>query len=151
MPLANPLPSNLSNSNIEHSNLNPSVSIPASPTVHQETEPLRRDVDHNGTASLSSRLQDQVVQTIVANSSDAVGLLFRAANSSDSEGSDDVGDEETQHATGPRHSTAAGDMMSPSLDIHESIPTDILELWNQHRFVRQGWFTAREAVAYVHA
>ncbi|KAJ9602635.1 hypothetical protein H2200_012828 [Cladophialophora chaetospira] len=149
--LNNPLPRNIPNSNLEDNNLDPLVSKPASTALRSEREPLRQYVGQTEAVSLPDHLQDQVVQTVVASSSDAVGLLFRAAGSSDSEGSDGLANEETQNGTGIRHSMTASNTMSPSLNIRESVPADILELWNQHRFVRQGWFTAREAVAYVQA
>ena len=94
---------------------------------------------------LTDRLQDQVIQTVVASSSDAVGLLFRAAGSSESEVSDDG-----EIDTGPAQSTATN-VLSPSLNTHEAVSSDVLELWSRHRFVRQGWFTAREGEAYVQA
>ncbi|KAL2393364.1 Transcription factor hmgR [Exophiala dermatitidis] len=102
---------------------------------------------HSESTSLTDNLQDQVVQTVVASSSDAVGLLFRAAGSSDSESLDDS-ENHGGIETGPAQSMSTG-ILSPSLNTREHVPPDILELWSQHRFVRQGWFTAREAVAYV--
>lgn len=91
------------------------------------------------------------MQTVVASSSDAVGLLFGAANSSDSEGSDGAGDEPPSYGSVPKQSISGSSAFSPSLNTREPVSADVLELWNQHRFVRQGWFTAREAVAYTDA
>jgi hypothetical protein len=105
---------------------------------------------HNqGTESSSLRdsLGDQVVQTVVASSSDAVGLLFRAAECSDSDGFDAAANQD-DNAFAPDQSVCTN-IMSPSLNIREPVASEILELWDQHRFVRQGWFTAREAIAYL--
>lgn len=88
--------------------------------------------------------QDQVVRTVVASSSDAVGLLFRAAEDSDSEGSDSANQRDSDHPT-------VSSVFSHSLHTREPVSAEVLDLWNQHRFVRQGWFTAREAVAYIEA
>lgn len=85
----------------------------------------------------SGELRDTVVQEVVANPTEAIGLLFRVA-------------EDTQDQTQP-HDTALVqfDGLTPALLGLESVSQQILELWSQHRFVRQGWFTEREAIAYV--
>jgi hypothetical protein len=111
---------------------------------------VEQNVQLRSPALNTGRLHDQVVQTVVASSSDAVGLLFRAANATDSEGSGEA-DDQNAPEIGFQSSTTATDIQSPSLNIREPVSADLLDLWNQHRFVRQGWFTAREAVSYVHA
>lgn len=129
----------------------------ASDDFEQDPSPLNyphgRISIHNAThtdgASLADQLQDQVVRTVVASSSDAVGLRFRAAGSPDSEGRDEIVNQ-AGIETGSAQSISTG-ILSPSLNTREHVPQEILDLWNQHRFVRQGWFTAREAVAYVDA
>lgn len=98
-------------------------------------------------SSLRDNLGDQVVQTVVASSSDAVGLLFRAADCSDSDGFESAANQD-DNALAPEQSVCTSNM-SPRLNIREPVASEILELWEQHRFVRQGWFTAREAIAYL--
>jgi hypothetical protein len=86
----------------------------------------------------------------VASSSDAVGLLFRAANATESEESEEAENHDTSDI-GPQHSATGIEMASPCLSTDDPVSADVMALWTQHRFVRQGWFTAREAAAYVHA
>ncbi|KAK5947786.1 hypothetical protein OHC33_011181 [Knufia fluminis] len=91
---------------------------------------------------MSANLQNDVLNTFVTNSSDAIGLLFRAAEQNDS----DSTDEQTppEHACRDEVQGSVSSMPSPGLASDETIA-----LWEQHRFVRQGWFTAREAVSYL--
>lgn len=114
------------------------------PAVHQgDASALREE-----SLSRADDLQDHVVQTVVASSSDAVGLLFRAAECSDSEGNDSAGNRDVRVLQAPSVCTS---ILSPGLNTSEPVAAEIVELWNQHRFVRQGWFTAREAIAYLQA
>ncbi|KIX05976.1 uncharacterized protein Z518_03950 [Rhinocladiella mackenziei CBS 650.93] len=135
---------------------NPQNGVPITPQQNaalQNQNPGERpppaNIECTESSSLTDNLQDQVVQTVVASSSDAVGLLFRAANCTDSEGSVDA-ENQDPHETSPGQSTSTG-ILCPGLNTREPASPEVLELWNQHRFVRQGWFTAREAVAYVQA
>jgi len=87
-------------------------------------------------------LQSDVLQTVVTSSRDAVGLLFRAAEQNDSDSSD----EHTARDDLARENVLGSvcSMPSPALASNET-----LSLWQQHRFVRQGWFTSLEAVSYI--
>ncbi|KAK4945163.1 hypothetical protein LTR10_015589 [Elasticomyces elasticus] len=114
-----------------------------------EETPLSQGFGRPDAASLTDALQDEVVQTVVASSSDAVGLLFGAAGSLDSEGSDEMENQDANDVDAGQ--SIAGNILCPRLNIPERFLPDILDLWNQHRFVRQGWFTALEAAAYVNA
>lgn len=111
--------------------------------------PPSQDLGRPEATPLTDALQDQVVQTVVASSSDAVGLLFGAAGSSDSESSDELGNKDDNDVAAGQ--STIDNILCPRLNVHEPVSPDILDLWNQHRFVRQGWFTALEAAAYVNA
>lgn len=90
-----------------------------------------------------------MVQAVVNNPSDAVGLLFRTAGGVETEDHPHSGG---QTAAPEDHGQELSPgSLTPSLPIHETVPQQILELWSQHRFVRQGWFTEREAIGYVRA
>lgn len=113
-----------------------------------ETPPSQGFERRDGTP-INHALQDQVVQTVVASSSDAVGLLFGAAGCSDSEGADEMGNKDDNDVDAGQWIN--GNILCPRLNVREPVSSDVLDLWNQHRFVRQGWFTALEGAAYVNA
>lgn len=77
-----------------------------------------------------------------------MNLLFNVAEQSDSDELDGQ-----PHPTGEFNgydvpTTISGLKACPSFNL--SNPSqDILECWKPHRFVRQGWFSAREAVTYI--
>ena len=99
---------------------------------------------------LPTDLHNDVMQTVVTSSNDAVGILFRAAGQEDSDGSEEViPDRPLHHLNGSEFSTSPTNTHSPAMTTSGQISDDILDIWDQHRFVRQGWFTAREAVIYV--
>lgn len=105
------------------------------------------------------------MRTVVASGNDALNILFEAANASGQE-------ENTLNNTNPLlgdgsnpRGLKAEERVSPR--IHEipmnvdSIPQAIppvvlseatdetLQIWEACRFVRMGWFTAREAVTFI--
>ncbi|KAF2648347.1 hypothetical protein K491DRAFT_612950 [Lophiostoma macrostomum CBS 122681] len=93
-------------------------------------------------AAASSTFTDRVVASMVTGPSDALDILFDAAS------------QLSAHDVPPRHSVL------PQLDFSSSHPIPIikelsypddpvLDFWDTCRFVRQGWFTAQEAVTYV--
>lgn len=100
------------------------------------------------------------MQTIVASSNDALGLLFQAieqpneVNYQDSylpdpsskftEIGGDIPHELSQDRT-PYSTTST----LPTLDSLSTVGPEILKLWGRCRFVKQGWLSAREAVTLV--
>ncbi|KAE8142942.1 hypothetical protein BDV38DRAFT_293422 [Aspergillus pseudotamarii] len=93
-------------------------------------------------------LSGRVMSTILARPSDALDVLFDAARA-------DVGESSSSHAMdqagtirdkSPTVVSASG-LVSVSGLSHPS--EDVLDLWDRCRFVRQGWFTAQEAVTYI--
>lgn len=91
---------------------------------------------------IGSNLQNDVLQTFVTSSSDAIGLLFRAADQNDSDGSEGQAMGISPHLA--EGQSDGNSMPSPAIASNET-----LSLWAHHRFVRQGWFTPREAISYV--
>lgn len=87
------------------------------------------------------------METVVSCSKDALRLLFKAAEQQDPDGleTDQQGNSPVTPLT--NHSTAS---FNPPPPVGLSEPAqETLELWSRHRFVRQGWFSAREAVTYI--
>jgi len=83
-------------------------------------------------------MQNHVMQTLVSSSNDAMGLLFSAAEHI-----------ERQVSDSPHDQTGWTPGVLSSVSLPDSVPQELLDVWTRQRFVRQGWFTAREAIAYV--
>lgn len=103
-------------------------------------------------------LRTDVVKTFVTSSTDAMGLLFQAAEQNDSDSDTDrdashvrdgglrgasrrLGDDFSEAATSP--------WMSSEAPLPPQLTKETLALWNKHRFVAQGWFSAFEAISYI--
>ena len=90
-----------------------------------------------------------VVRTVVSSSNDALGLLFKAAEQPDD--SDDSGD--PIQPPGRRDSSRYAPNATPTSTLLPSTLSrpskETMGLWKQHLFVRQGWFSAVEAITYV--
>jgi hypothetical protein len=106
-----------------------------------------------------------MMRTVVASGNDALNILFEAATARDQ---DDTppSDESPPVEAGPRSGgSIAKERVTPrnyqSPAGFESVPRaarpvdisnathDTLDVWNACRFVRMGWFTAREAITFV--
>lgn len=104
-------------------------------------------------SSFTGDLGAEVVQTVVTSSRDAIGLLFKAA-ARDSTDGQDADDDDDEGVVGDE-TRGAGGILSPyatpdqNASHSRSISPELLALWNKHRFVRQGWFTAYEAIAFI--
>ncbi|KFY81322.1 hypothetical protein V500_11530 [Pseudogymnoascus sp. VKM F-4518 (FW-2643)] len=114
-----------------------------------------------------SVLSNRVMRTVVSSSNDALGLLFEAVeqqqNGSFSDGlqalgtNTDGGYPDGSHSShhpaqhiSPHSSMSTASKPGPILQEQlSSVTPEILRLWNRCRFVKQGWFTAREAVTYI--
>lgn len=105
------------------------------PSPNQAPESCRADI-----------LQEQVINAVITNPRDAVGLLFRTADGSDSTDIPVMTADHPSRTGQPRKGPSQ--VYTPS-DIAREVPPQILDLWSHHRFVRQGWFTEREAVGYI--
>lgn len=115
-----------------------------------------------------SVLSNRVMRTVVTSSNDALGLLFHAVEQQNGSSGDDL----QPLATDARRGHHDGSYSSRQLDQHispysvnstsvvsgpipilqeqlSSASPDVLKLWNKCRFVKQGWFTAREAITYI--
>lgn len=110
-----------------------------------------RRVAEQGRGPLNSPLPASFMRTAVSNESEALGLLYRAAEHADGQSTAQLAP-----LTGP---SPHGGLLEAS-DLTSSAThmagaglaqprEDILQLWESVRFVRQGWFTAREAVTYL--
>lgn len=119
-------------------------------SVHSQTSPRGHGVEQsasgmNPTANLQtspSAVSDRMISTVTSGSADALNLLFDSARP-------DVSD-------APRGDGNISPIVSRSTEgIGFTITTlsdpedEVLDMWDRCRFVRQGWFTAQEAVTYV--
>ncbi|RDW66595.1 hypothetical protein BP5796_09344 [Coleophoma crateriformis] len=106
-----------------------------------------------------SVLNNSVMRTMITSSNDALGLLFQAAEqpnqaigTGQSESSTSGIHKNTismQHHT-PHSAVSIGAISSPIIpETLSDASLEVLRLWNRCRFVKQGWFSAREAVTYV--
>jgi len=92
-------------------------------------------------------------QLVVRSSDDAIGLLFSAAEEADSEkdheGSSAESNRAGQFLGDSPFSTWSSSAVSPGKSRLCNASAENIALWSQHRFVRQGWFSAREAITYI--
>ncbi|KAL5336608.1 hypothetical protein BJX70DRAFT_409806 [Aspergillus crustosus] len=94
-----------------------------------------------------SPLTDPVMSTIFTRPSDALDVLFDAARQVPLPGTGfSAPDSFSAHGAGGNAVSESGQLAVSAL----SQPSDdVLDLWDKCRFVRQGWFTAQEAVTYI--
>lgn len=125
---------------------------------------VQRDIFCNqaGQANHDSSLTERVISSILTRPSDALDVLFDAVRPDKSQPSDrDTATSSSinggQDRLTPHTSTC--DNNAPFNNILESglfsvsclsrADDDVLDWWDKCRFVRQGWFTAQEAVTYL--
>lgn len=90
----------------------------------------------------TSQLDSDVMRAVVTSSRDAIGLLFSAADHEEDDAATD----------GSEPGVDADDAsmgLSPGLPLPSWLSPSTLGLWQKHRFVMQGWFTAHQAVMYM--
>ena len=99
---------------------------------------------------------DTLAKTVVTSSKDAIGLLFRAAEQSDtdsrSEDDDDNNDDDSAGTFSARWdgvSETTSPLMYSGAQLPPQFSEESLALWKRHRFVVQGWFSAVEAISYL--
>ncbi|KAL2202902.1 hypothetical protein CC79DRAFT_1184691 [Sarocladium strictum] len=132
----------------------------SNPTHHppvQSTSPI----DEASPGRRHTGISDPVVTTFLSKPSDALNVLFDAARPASSPRTSRVQISPSQPrgteslaANGLRYSNAnivSTVNESGLISVTElSCPgEEILDLWDRFRFVRQGWFTAQEAVTYI--
>lgn len=89
-------------------------------------------------------LETELMQTVVASSQDAINLLFKAATV-EQEGEEPVSNNCNNQAQ-------SGENQGFYLSVVSGVqpyPQEVLDCWNKSRFVRQGWLSAREGIAYI--
>jgi hypothetical protein len=107
-------------------------------------------------------LVNPVMQTVVSSDKDALDLLFRAARQHDDCGEDQQHTHSRRSATGVMPAMGGSTQDTPSLLSPVNLQTasfhptkvldassNVLEIWNACRFVKMGWFSAKEAVLYI--
>ncbi|EDP54082.1 hypothetical protein V6000_001275 [Aspergillus fumigatus] len=121
------------------------------------------DARSNRTQS-TSNLANSMMRTVVSSGNDALNILFEAANAQSQEDSmieSDSLPETEQHRSGhPVTSEGSSNQIDLTVppDVLEKamrpvelshVSKDVLSTWEACRFVRMGWFTAREAVTFI--
>ncbi|KAF4544530.1 C6 transcription factor [Lasiodiplodia theobromae] len=116
-------------------------------------------------------LADSMMRTVVASGNDALNLLFEAATREDAVAAaaassarergyaldagvvppgPAVGEgEPAMYATPGSNMSVSSGLLAPNSVQLSAASEEVLDLWKNCRFVRMGWFTAREAVTYV--
>ncbi|CEO60722.1 hypothetical protein PMG11_05290 [Penicillium brasilianum] len=133
----------------------------ADASIHAQTSPAHSYQENRHRSS--SNLASSMMRTVVASGNDALSILFEAANrQEDNQPSDESpprgaglksgGSNGHQRAT-PKNfeSPAAFENVSRvkrPVEISEVAP-ETLQIWEACRFVKMGWFTAREAVTFI--
>ncbi|KAK2767068.1 hypothetical protein FQN54_006387 [Arachnomyces sp. PD_36] len=132
---------------------------PSASQVTSNSEPYQWEARH----STPNELTNSVVRTVVSSGNDALNLLFEAA-AHDRQNTSSV-DQSTSHpiqSTNPAQGTSQYNVFPMSTSFSNSHPgpspvkishpsPDVLRTWETCRFVRMGWFSAREAVTYIDA
>ncbi|KAJ5090028.1 hypothetical protein N7532_008712 [Penicillium argentinense] len=133
--------------------------------VNMQTNPSPSQSYHDHRHRSSSTLASSMMRTVVASGNDALNILFEAATAQDQE--DNTSNEtDTPHRVGSKSGAPNGRERSTPRNFEspttfESAPRaqhpvsisdvdpETLQVWEACRFVRMGWFTAREAVTFV--
>ncbi|KAM5356718.1 hypothetical protein ACJ41O_003364 [Fusarium nematophilum] len=108
-----------------------------------------------GSAGGAGDLTDSVMRTLVSNGKDALRLLFQAAvehanNDGESPSNPSSLSRPPVHVIGETPTPQTNISIRTTRPIRFSPAShDILTVWRAFRFVKMGWFTAEEAVAYV--
>lgn len=94
-----------------------------------------------------------VMRTYLSSSKDALGILFKAAEQQDPPGNQTDHRDSTSALpihNSPTSAYTPGSAPAPIPASKLSSPAPaVLEVWDACRFIRQGWFSAREAVTYI--
>lgn len=139
---------------VQHSPSTPSDAVPPSSSlqhsIHSDTD-HRADTryrvaepqDHARLSSANAWTDDGVVTAVVTQPRQALEVLFDTVHS---------GSQHVQHISEPDVGVSTQTACkfplvgpSPLSNPQESV----LDTWDKFRFVRQGWFTAQEAVTYI--
>lgn len=134
----------------------------ADASLHAQTSPAHAYQEHRHRSS--STLASSMMRTVVASGNDALNILFEAATAGQEDnapsdespprgaGAKSGGPNGHQRAT-PKNfeSPTAFENVSPvkrPVEISE-VASETLQIWEACRFVKMGWFTAREAVTFI--
>lgn len=128
---------------------------------NQQSPQMNNEDRHRSNSSLANSM----MRTVVASGNDALNILFEAATAQNDEEhayhepSPSMGGNSKPEQTGsndrqplrnyrsPIHVETVRHLVCP-VELAEATQ-DTLEVWQACRFVRMGWFTAREAVTFI--
>jgi hypothetical protein len=115
---------------------------------------------HVDASSVSNGLTSSLMRNVVSSGNDALNLLFEAAAHTGSK-NDDLGPDtqsntqpsygvpETQYETNYKSTAIGTSPAAPSPVELSNSDQNSLSVWESCRFVKMGWFTAKEAVSFV--
>ncbi|KAJ5925453.1 hypothetical protein N7454_008092 [Penicillium verhagenii] len=145
----------------------PPINISASPganAINSSNRPSSHN-HHDHRHRSNPNLASSMMRTVVASGNDALNILFEAATAQSQEdnahhepspsgrANSSNGQKNTQERSTPRHYETPIPFEpvprnSRPVDLAE-VSRDTLQVWEACRFVRMGWFTAREAVTFI--
>ncbi|KAJ5669613.1 hypothetical protein N7462_010683 [Penicillium macrosclerotiorum] len=153
----------MSPQNEHHSFVGVSPHSTADGSMHAQSSPahLYEDSRHRS----SSTLANSMMRTVVASGNDALNILFEAATAHDQE-DNAPSDESPQRGMGSKDSDSNTKGRPTSRNFESPVafetnsrvvhPVDIsnvspetLHVWEACRFVKMGWFSAKEAVTFI--
>jgi hypothetical protein len=89
-------------------------------------------------------ISERLLSTVVAGSSDALETLSHAAQNTEGNGQP-----RTRSSNESIRATRSPNGMGLSMSCLSEVDDTVLDIWDKCRFVRQGWFTAQEAVTLI--
>jgi len=89
-------------------------------------------------------ISERLMSTVVAGSADALETLSHAAQNTDVRGQARM-----QNTNESIRATRSLNGMGLSMSCLSEADDTVLDVWDKCRFVRQGWFTAQEAVTFI--
>lgn len=112
------------------------------------------DDDASGSASVNDidgteGLHNSVLHTMVSSENDALNILFEAAARSDPVDAYTSASRTSINGFTNTQESPQSVESAPQLVNINSANFDVLHIWNACRFVKMGWFTAREAMTLV--
>lgn len=134
----------------------------AESNMHPDNSPSQAYQDSRHRSN--STLANSMMRTVVASGNDALNILFEAATAHQDENPIDqpspaMGAPSRNGASNSKEQSTPRNFESPAtfepvprsicpVNISE-VTQDVLQVWEACRFVRMGWFTAREAVTFI--
>jgi len=120
------------------------------PSIRDNTWVATPDPPLSGENPVSTRvdnsLSNTVLKTAISNGTDAMNLLFQAAQHEESSVANAREVEATDTASGCAIVSPTSTALSTGSDTLPQLSSELQTTWNAYRFVRMGWLSAEETV-----